>query len=98
MVGLMLLGIAVVALIADGSRSIAENSLTVVPLGQAWFTYSPDTLNIAQAAIQRHVNPYLWDPVIQTVLTWPVWAVAAPLGLIFLALGARRQKRKSALA
>ncbi|GAA0779965.1 hypothetical protein GCM10009077_24220 [Roseibium denhamense] len=69
-----------------------------MPLGQVWFTHSPDTLNLVQAAIQRHVHPGLWDPGIQTVLTWPVWAVFAPLGLLLLWMGAKRSRQRPSFA
>ncbi|MTI00035.1 hypothetical protein E1297_28950 [Roseibium sp. RKSG952] len=91
--GLILVAISVVALVADGSRSIARSELVFMPLGQAWFNFSPETLNLAQAAVQRHVSPFLWDPVIQTLLTLPVWAVAGPVGLLFLVTSARQRRR-----
>ncbi|WP_346900428.1 hypothetical protein [uncultured Roseibium sp.] len=88
-----MLACALVAIIADASKSIAQSELVLLPFGQLWFDRSPDTLNMAQAAIQRHVSPFLWDPVIQTLLTWPVWAVFGLFGLIFLWLGTRSNRR-----
>ncbi|WP_150525264.1 hypothetical protein [Roseibium sediminis] len=82
--GYFFLATAVIALIADGSYSIAQSDLMARPFGQIWFSYSPETLNLAQAVIQRHVSPVLWDPIVQTLLTWPVWAVTGPLALILL--------------
>jgi len=85
--GLLVLACAVIAIVADAGRSIGQSELAFMPIGQVWFDLSRETLNTAQAAIQRHVSPVLWDPVIMTVLTWPVWAVALPLGLLLLSLG-----------
>jgi len=96
--GYVMLPCALVAIIADASKSIASSELVLLPLGQLWFDQSPETLNMAQAAIQRHVSPFLWDPVIQTLLTWPIWGVLGPLGLIFLWLGTRGSKRSAVLA
>lgn len=96
--GYSLLAGALLAMIADGSKSIAQSKLILVPLGQFWFEHAPESLGLAQAAVQRHVNPFLWDPVIQTILTWPIWSVLIPLGLIFLWLGAKRRKRRDAFA
>jgi hypothetical protein len=92
--GSVLLALAIILGISDASRSIAESALVLKPLGQLWFELSPETLNLSQAVIQRYVHPAVWDPVLQTVLTWPAWSVFAGLGLIFLWLGARRQKRR----
>lgn len=91
--GYVMLACALVAIIADASKSIAGSELVLLPLGQLWFDQSPETLNMAQAAIQRHISPFLWDPVLQTLLTWPIWGVLGPLGLIFLWLGTRRTRR-----
>lgn len=55
-------------------------------LGQMWFNIDPSSLNIVQAAIERHVWPPLWDPVILTVLRWPAWAVMGLPALILLIL------------
>jgi hypothetical protein len=96
LVGHVFLACALVALVADGSRSIARSEISFQPLGQFWFDLSPETLNLAQAAIQRHISPFLWDPVVQTLLTWPIWAVLFPLGLLLLWLGARRRREQPA--
>jgi hypothetical protein len=94
MFGFGLLAIAIVVGIADASRSIAESQIMFKPLGQLWFEMSPETLNLSQAVIQRYVHPTVWDPMLQTVLTWPAWAVFAGIGVLFLLIGARRQKRR----
>ncbi|WP_428528680.1 hypothetical protein [Roseibium sp.] len=92
--GFGLLAIAILVGIADASRSIAESEVMLKPLGQLWFEMSPETLNLSQAVIQRYVHPAVWDPMLQTVLTWPAWAVFAGVGVLFLLLGGRRQKRR----
>jgi len=97
LIGLVFLAIALVAAISDGSKSIAQSGYVATPIGQIWFEVSPESLNTAQAAIQRHVLPFLWDPIVQTVLTWPVWSVALPLGLFLLWLGSRRRRRAAVL-
>ena len=66
----------------------------MTPLGQYWFDFAPASLNTAQAAVQRHVAPFLWDPVIQWVLTLPVWAVAGPLGFLFVWIGEPRRRHR----
>ncbi|MEM0908189.1 MAG: hypothetical protein AAGJ94_12535, partial [Pseudomonadota bacterium] len=53
--------------------SVQDNALVFTPLGELWFRYSVDTLNLAQAAIQRGVHPVLWDPVIQFFLNLPAF-------------------------
>jgi hypothetical protein len=58
------------------------------PLGEALFRYDPALLNTAQAGIQRHVSPVLWDDVALPLLEYPSWVLPAALGVLLLALGA----------
>jgi hypothetical protein len=56
------------------------------PLGEALFRYDPALLNTAQAGIQRHVSPALWDGVALPLLERPSWVLPAALGVLLLAL------------
>ena len=91
-IGWAFLAVALVALGADIVGWLASGSLDVTPLGQHWFELHRASLGLAQAAVQRHVLPGLWDPVIQTVLLWPTWAVFGVVGavLAYLCRGRRR--------
>ncbi len=62
--------------------------------GKLWFDIHPGSLNASQAGIQRYVLPELWDPVIQTVLTWPAWAVLGVPGILLAVLFRRRRRRR----
>ncbi|MAA99589.1 MAG: hypothetical protein CMN86_15045 [Stappia sp.] len=98
--GLWLVALALVALVIDATGSIAASAWVFTPAGKYWFDFDPASLGLAQAAVQRHVSPMLWDPVIQTLLEAPVWAVAGPLGFVLLwlgDLGRRRRRRGDAL-
>lgn len=70
-IGLWLVAGALIALVVDGAKSIAAGSIVTTPLGQLWYDLDPASLNTAQAAIERHVHPGLWDPVILAVLLAP---------------------------
>jgi len=61
-------------------------------LGEHWFTIHRESLNAAQAGIERHVAPFLWDPVMTTILLLPAWIVVGGLGALFYLLGYRRKK------
>lgn len=92
--GAVLLALAIISGISDASRSIAESAVSLKPLGQMWFELSPDTLNLSQAVVQRYIHPAVWDPGLQSLLTWPAWAVFSGLGMMLLWMGARRQKQR----
>ncbi len=91
--GLLCLALAVVALLLDVTRSIADSALVITPLGVDWFRLSPSTLNLSQALVQRYVHPVAWDPVIQWVLRSPSWAVFGVLALLFGFIGRNRRQK-----
>ena len=92
-IGLWLVAVGVVAAAIDGTKTIAASKLMLTPLGYHWFQLAPQSLNGAQAGIQRNVSPLLWDPVIQSILLLPTWLVAGLLGALFVWLGSRRRRR-----
>lgn len=94
LLGVLLIAGAVIAAAIDGTKSIAASKLVMTPLGLQWFEFSPDTLNAAQAGIQRNVSPWLWDPVIQNLLLLPTWLVAGLLGALFVWIGSHRRRRR----
>lgn len=85
-VGWTLLIVALVIAIRDGLSSLDQNQFVVRPLGQLWFEIDASSLNTLQAGIERNLSPWLWDPVIITVLQAPAVAVFGVLGIVFLLL------------
>lgn len=85
---------AVIALVYDGTKTLGsgDGEIVMTPLGQHWFNIHAASLNISQAAIERHVAPWLWDPVITSILTTPAWVVFTILGFAFYFMGRRRKK------
>ena len=90
-IGLWILAVAFIALIRDGTKTIAGSAVVLTKLGKDWYDFHPGSLLLAQPAIERHVAPWLWNPVIQTVLEQPTWLVLGVLGAILVLLG--RKKR-----
>ena len=87
------LAVAVILAVVDATRSIATSELVLTPLGTSWYAVSPDTLNLAQALVQRYVFPALWDPMIVSILTLPGFVVFLVLALLFHLIGRRRSRR-----
>jgi len=85
--------VAVIALVYDGTKSLGSGGeLIMTPLGKHWFDLNVTSLNLSQAVIERYVSPWLWDPVIITILAAPAWVVFAVLGFVLYFLGRRRKK------
>ncbi len=61
--GLWILAAAFVWLVIDGTKSIAGNAISVTQLGKTWYDLNPNSLQLLQPAIERHVAVWLWNPV-----------------------------------
>ena len=68
------------------------------PLGRLWYLYSPTTLQAAESIISRYVDPcglitaldclpFLWHPIIATILGWPAALVMIGFSIIFWWVG-----------
>src|SRR5271155_3648845 len=69
-----------------------------IALGQLWYDLDPSSLNLVQAVVQRYIHPFLWDPIIVTVLLWWAFAVLMVLGLLILALSGKRAQAGAPLS
>ena len=92
--GVWSLLVAMVALTIDGTKSLAagQGQWIVTPLGEHWFKLNAASLNTLQAAIERHVWPWLWDPVMVSLLLIPTWVFFGVIGLMLYWFGRRRRR------
>jgi hypothetical protein len=79
-----LAGVAV--LVRDGLVWIDTKRWQPMALGQLWYDLNRSSLNLVQAVVQRYISPFLWDPIIVTILLCWAFAVLIVLGLLILAL------------
>ncbi|MEE8123761.1 MAG: hypothetical protein V3T93_06630 [Alphaproteobacteria bacterium] len=95
--GWLLILVAVLAFGAEVDSLVTTGGYHVKAAGEWWFEIDRASLNLSQAVIQRYVHPFLWDPVIQTVLRTPAWAVAGVPGaaLVWFCRKGKRRRRKS---
>jgi hypothetical protein len=68
------------------------------PLGRLWYLYSPTTLQTTESIISRYIDPcglitaldcspFLWHPIIATILGWPAALVMIGFSIIFWWVG-----------
>ena len=84
--GLIALAAGFVALVIDGTRSIAAGAVLLTPFGELLTTKLP----VIQQVIGHNLHPLLWDPVATSLLRLPIWLVFAITGLLLLRMARRR--------
>ena len=82
----------------DGKNEITQ-------LGQFWFHFAPNSLQIAESIVSRYVDPcsaldildcsgFIWHPFISSILLMPAAPILALLSFIFIVFGLKKSKRK----
>jgi hypothetical protein len=88
--GLLLLAVGFMALIVDGTRSIAGGGLMVTTLRRGVFESLPSLYQGLQAAIEAK-SAFLWDPVLTTLMLLPVSVALGGLGALLIVFSHKRE-------
>jgi hypothetical protein len=89
--GLLLL-IAVFAIVADVTRSLAAHNLVLTPLLAHWERLSPTSLKNFEGLVSRTAGPVVWTLGVKRVLQVPAALLFLSLGLLASFLGRRRRR------
>ena len=92
-IGTWLLGIALVLLIVDGTRSLGTNAFVITSLGDSWALIHGDSLAVVRQWLADSTPEFMSMQIVERVLRWPGWAVLAVPGLIFALAGRSRRTR-----
>jgi hypothetical protein len=87
--GLILIAAGFVGIVIDGTRSIANGAVMFTPLGEVAFRVFGERYLLLQPAIERHIHPLLWDPIVLNLTLLPGSVLAFLLGVVLLWLGQR---------
>ena len=79
-------------------RDLTANGDASIVLGQFWFEMHAPSLQVSESIISRYIDPcgliaglgcepFLWHPLISTMLGWPAAFVFILLTMIFAGLG-----------
>ncbi len=94
-IGYLLILAAAIVLVAEAIDFATHGDWTIISAGEVWYRIHRASLNGAQAGIQRYVAPWLWDPVIATLLRGPAWAFVGLPGLALVLLCRSSRERRS---
>lgn len=87
-----LLLLAVVALVYDGTSTIAGGSgLVVTSLADHWKGFHAPSLLALQAMVNK-LHPLAWESGALRLLKLPAWAVIGAIGLLLAAIGRKRRR------
>jgi hypothetical protein len=65
-----------------------------IALGQLWYDLNRSSLNLIQAVTQRYIHPFLWDPIIVSILLSWAFVVLMVLGVVLLVAFRKRNVRR----
>jgi len=82
-------------LVRDGLVWINTKHWAPIALGQLWYQLDRSSLNLVQAVTQRYIHPFLWDPIMVTILLSWAFAVLMILGVLLLVVFRKRVRRYS---
>ena len=86
-----LLLIAVVALVYDGTRTLAGGSgFVITSLADHWQSLHPASLQAFKAALSQ-LHPVAWDAAGQRLVKLPAWVVAGGAGMLLAWIGRKRR-------
>ena len=83
-----------------------ENKSEITQLGQFWFYFAPNSLQIAEAIVSRYIDPcsalevlncngFIWHPFISSLLLFPAAPFLAVLSSIFIGFGIKKSAKKN---
>ena len=90
-IGLWILAAGFVALVRDGTKSIAGNAVFTTKLADDWNNIHASSLELLKALFERYAGASGWEIVSTYVLAAPTWLVLGILGSILILIGRKKK-------
>lgn len=91
--GTWLLGVALILLIIDGTRSLGANRLIFTPFADNWTWLHPESLAAMRDFVASRFFGLVLEPVTEFILACPGWIVLAVPGALLAWAGRSRKTR-----
>lgn len=89
----IMLVVALVALVSDGTRTIAnDGGLVITSAIDYWTELAPTSLDTVKRTLSLKVHPAIWDSGLARLLALPAWLVLGGLAVIILYLARKRRQ------
>lgn len=91
--GFWILAGGFVALVVDGTRSIAASDLVVTSARAGWTALSSGSYSLVETRLMA-LAPWLWADLLSPILDFPLFVVLGVFGLLLMALGRGRRRSR----
>ena len=89
-IGLIFVALALMALGADGFKSLEAGEIKIQSFGEVWGVLYQPSLDAFLAWGGEHLPPIVMDPVLSSIMSFPAWVVFGVIGIIIAFLFRRR--------
>ena len=100
--GLIFFAISVLGMYLDVLLHFNGN-VGYTQIGQIWYKYAPNSLQIAEAIVSRYIDPcssleilncsgFVWHPIISTFLIFPTGLTFGTLTIFFIYFGTKKRR------
>ncbi|MEZ5787667.1 MAG: hypothetical protein R3D62_14615 [Xanthobacteraceae bacterium] len=89
--GLWILAAAFIFLVYDGTKSIAANAIQFTIAKDLWSSIDQGSRAAFESWVMTNLPPWVWDPVVRTILDQPAWLILGVLGAFMIILGQRKK-------
>ena len=100
--GLFFFGMSILSIYLDILLHL-NGSVGYTQIGQIWYKYAPNSLQIAEAIVSRYIDPcssleilncsgFIWHPVISTFLIFPAGLTFSILTIFFIYFGTKKRR------
>jgi hypothetical protein len=90
-IGLWILAAGFVALVRDGTKSIAGNAVFITRLADDWTNIHASSLESLKVLVERYAGPSGWELASAYLLAAPTWLVLGILGSILILIGRKKK-------
>ena len=91
-IGLWILAAGFVALVRDGTKSIAGNAIFITRLAEDWNNIQSTSLESLKKLVEARAGAAAWELLSTYVLGAPTWLVLGVLGSILILIGRKKKK------
>ena|SRR5947209_4194824 len=85
---------SLIALVADFTPRVSADGRRpgLTSIAMHWNAVAPQSLATAKKAVQTHLHPWVWDPLITSLVSIPAWISLGAIAAALFYAGRRRRR------